>query len=134
MSRKRTRRRHAKRGRLGCRLTALLPLLVLLAFNASGSEPSPAFVARMTHAIYVAESGSKTSYPYGVKSIKTTSVEHARRITETSIRRGWQRWEAAGKPEAFIPFFAKRWCPPSVDPVGYRNWTNNVTKLMKGKL
>jgi hypothetical protein len=62
---------------------------------------------------------------YGVRSIKVKSEAQAKRVTETSVRNAWQRWQKAGRPGAFGDFFAARWCPVAADPVGNRNWRRN---------
>ncbi|MFA5377666.1 MAG: hypothetical protein WC455_18090 [Dehalococcoidia bacterium] len=31
-----------------------------------------------------------------------------------------------------VAAFARRWCPPSADPVGYRNFVRNVEKFLAG--
>jgi len=89
------------------------------------------YAERMADCVFKIEGGSKTRWPYGVKSVKVSGEAEARRVTINSINNGWKRWEAAGKPEPFTIHFARRWCPPSADPVGFRNWTNNITKMMK---
>lgn len=116
----------------------LIPLLLLLLLPLVSAAQSRDYVERMANAIYRAEGGTKTRYPYGVKSINPpanlkTRVElelWARRITINSIRNNWRRWEQAGKPGEFVPFMARRWCPPSADPIGHRNWVRNVSALI----
>lgn len=84
------------------------------------------YAERMADAIYKAEGGSKARSPYGVLSIPVRDELHARQITLNSIRNNWKRWEKAGKPGNFVDFMANRWCPPSADPIGNRNWKKNV--------
>ncbi|UOF78066.1 hypothetical protein [Caudoviricetes sp.] len=81
---------------------------------------------RLADAIYLAEGGDKTRYPYGVMSVKVKDKKEARKVCINSIQRNYQRWEKAGYPGTFIDFMADRWCPPSVDPIGNRNWKKNV--------
>lgn len=117
--------------RLGYKLSALVPLLVLFAcLNCSAAMPK-GFDAKMADAIWKAEGGHKTKWPYGVKSVKVSSVAEARRVTLVSVRNNWNRWERAGKPEPFVRFMARRWCPESADPVGHVNWIKNVGRSMK---
>src|SRR5512142_604639 len=82
--------------------------------------------ARIADAIWRAEGGSATRFPYGVVSIKTRSVAHARHICIVSIQNNWQRWEAAGRPGRFLDFMADRWCPAVSSPQGNRNWKRNM--------
>lgn len=118
--------------RLGYALQAIVAVLLLCAVQASATPPMPAgFEQRMADAIWIAEGGSKTRWPYGVKSVKVSSVAEARRVTVNSVRNNWVRWHAAGKPEPFVQFMARRWCPPSADPVGHRNWVKNVNYSLK---
>jgi hypothetical protein len=123
--------------RLGCKLTAFVPMLLLLALTANAAPPE-GFPAKMADAIYKAEGGTKACVPYGVLSIKPPASAKtpaelsawARRITLNSVNNNWRRWEAAGKPGTFVAFFADRWCPPSADPQGNRNWKRNVAFLL----
>lgn len=106
-------------------------IAVLLMVSSSHAAPPPGFAEKMADAIYIAEGGAKTRFPYGVKSIKTRNAAHARQITINSINNNWRRWEQAAKPGEFITFMATRWCPPSADPQGHKNWIKNVNRLMK---
>lgn len=109
-------------------LLAIISATVCL--NCSAAMPK-GFDAKMADAIYKAEGGNKTKWPYGVKSVKIASVAEARRVTLISVRNNWGRWERAGKPESFVKFMARRWCPESADPVGHVNWIKNVGKTIK---
>jgi hypothetical protein len=89
----------------------------------------------LSQAIYIAEGGPNTHYPYGVKSIKTRGQDHARMITLESIHLNWRRWTRAGRPggdnpDAFVVHMAARWCPVVSDPVGHSNWVRNVRILL----
>jgi hypothetical protein len=116
--------------RLGYKLAALVPVLLLLASLQVNAACPPGFPEKMADVIYKAEGGSKTKWPYGVKSVKVKDAAEARRVTINSVKNNWRRWEKAGKPGGFIPFMAARWCPVAADPVGNKNWTANVTRLM----
>jgi len=48
-----------------------------------------------------------------------------------TIVKNRRRWLRAGRPHDFITFLAHRYCPPSVDPVGHRNWIKNVRYFAK---
>lgn len=103
-------------------------LFLLIAFQSLAGYPPKGYAERLADAIYQAEGGSKTRYPYGVLSIQT---KDPRGVCLRSITNNWHRWEAAGKTNAFVDFMADRWCPKSADPQGNRNWKRNVRKLMK---
>ena len=67
---------------------------------------------------------------------KEFGIKHPRAWgTDLDTQAGWaaativknrQRWLRAGKPCDFINFLACRWCPPSADRVGHKNWKKNV--------
>lgn len=83
---------------------------------------------RLADAIYLAEGGSKTRYPYGIKSVKTNNP---RAVCLRTIRSALARWDGRGD---FIAFLGKTYCPPSADPDGHRNWVRNTRKLYARKI
>ena len=85
----------------------------------------------IVRAIYIAEGGEDTRFPYGVTSVKTKSKSHAKTICENTVRNSHTKWVKLGKRGDFIQFLGSTYCPPSVDPVGHRNWVKNVTLLIK---
>ena len=86
---------------------------------------------RIADAIYRVEGGAKAKVPYGILSIPVKNEAHARRICLNTIRNNHKRWIAAGKPGDYLDFLADRYCPPSADPVGNRNWKRNIKQLTK---
>ena len=78
---------------------------------------------RLADAIYIAEGGAKTRYPFGIKSIKTTGYEQARRICLRTIANSYSRWSGKGR---FIDHLASTYCPVKVDRQGNANWRRNV--------
>jgi hypothetical protein len=101
-------------------------------------------VNRIADAIFRAEGGVRTTHPYGVKLV----TDHPRHVCINTINHAWRDFEgdtrnkerfareAFDRPELpgivslpFIQFLGKRYCPPSVDGRGYRNWTNNVWRI-----
>ena len=89
------------------------------------------YAETLADAIFKSEGSHKARVPYGVLSIPVRGEAHARLITLNSIRNNWARWLKAGKPGDFVSFMAKRWCPPSVDPTGHRNWVRNVKAYLR---
>lgn len=83
---------------------------------------------KLADAIYLAEGGKKARVPYGVLSVKVKNEADARRICLNSIRNNQRRFGKVSDAE-FIRLMADRWCPPSVDPAGNRNWKRNVSAL-----
>jgi hypothetical protein len=120
----------------------VLALLCSASLCLGGQHPNP---ERLADAIYRAEGGAKAKVPYGVLSIRPPAHVQtraqleawARQITLNSIRNNWNRWQALDpRPstldhDGFIDFMADRWCPPSADPIGNRNWKKNVKALTK---
>lgn len=96
--------------------------------------PDPT-VNKIVDSIYKLEGGDKTRYPYGIKSIpiKGDTAEarraYARRICRNTVVNNWRRWEDAGGTGSYFVFLATRYCPPSADPVGHKNWINNIRKI-----
>lgn len=106
-------------------------VILILAAQSAFAQLTPAQTEQFAQAIYRVEGGSRTKYPFGVKSIDTGGdYAKAKRITEVSIRNNYARWIKAGKPVSFIKFMALRWCTPSADPTGHTNWVLNMSKLI----
>lgn len=108
-------------------------LLLILSLIA-GCQPAPALGwddEQLAQAIYLAEGGKMTKYPYGIKSIDTHGDEKlAKRICLNTIRNSRKRWEKAGMPGDEIHFLALRYCPPSAHLLN-RNWEKNVRSLLE---
>lgn len=79
--------------------------------------------------IYIIEGGAKTKWPYGIKSVKVKDKFEARRVCINTVKRSYVRWEKSGKKGSFIKFLADRYCPPSCDKIGNKNWIDNMRKL-----
>lgn len=79
-------------------------------------------------AIYQIEGGARARVPYGILSVKVRDKAHARRLCIQTIENNRKRWEKAGKPGEYLDFLADRYCPPSADAVGNRNWKRNIRK------
>ena len=79
----------------------------------------------IANAIYIAEGGKHTNYPYGIKSIHTT---HYRRTCELTIIHNYQTWNGRGD---FIVYLADHYCPAEIDFIGHKNWINNVKYYIK---
>lgn len=86
---------------------------------------TPAIESSLANAIYIAEGGVKTKYPYGIKSVHTTNP---RQVCITTIEHTYKLWT---RKTNFIDFLADTYCPVSCDPVGNLNWKRNIRKLIK---
>jgi hypothetical protein len=82
-------------------------------------------------AIYRLEGGPKAKAPYGILSVKVRDKAHARQVCMATIRNSRTRWLKAGRPGDELDYLADRYCPPSADLVGNRNWKRNIHKLTK---
>ena len=87
---------------------------------------------RIVAAIYQVEGGSKARVPYGILSVRVASREEARRVCYRTVQNNHTRWLKAGRPGSFLHYLANRYCPPSADPRGNRNWKANIGALVKG--
>lgn len=84
----------------------------------------PINFSRLADAIFHAEGGWKTNYPYGIKiKNKRFTERKARQLCWTTISNRYSSWDGHGE---FIKYLATRYCPPSVDPTGHVNWIKNV--------
>ena len=83
----------------------------------------------MADAMYKAEGGDKTKFPYGVMAVKVKDIDEARRVAINTARNNFKRWKAAGQPGTYLEFMADRYTPPTADPVGNYNWKVNVPEI-----
>lgn len=90
---------------------------------------------RLVDAIFPSEGGEKTQHPYGIKSVKVSGKEEARRVALNTVRNNFKRWQDAGgkwkdgKPVTYFEFLARRFVPPEADPKGHTNWLINVPSI-----
>lgn len=105
-------------------------ILLLTALSAQASLPLPV-ANRYVQAIYVAEGRSTAKVPYGILSVRVKNAAEARAVCFRTIQNTHNRWLDAGRPGDFIAFLGSRYCPPSVDLVGHRNWVRNVRKGLR---
>lgn len=84
------------------------------------------------NAIWMAEGGNKTKYPYGIKSMECENAKQCRRICETTVRRNRKRYKQYGHREhdRFISFLAERFAPTrnvsGQEAKLNKNWRKNV--------
>jgi hypothetical protein len=88
---------------------------------------------RLVDAIFPSEGGAdKTKHVYGIKSVKVKDRQEARRVALNTVRNNFKRWQDAGgkwkdgQPVTYFEYLARTFVPPSVDPVGHKNWLINV--------
>lgn len=101
-------------------------LLALVAAAAGHARLPEAAANQIVDAIYRAEGGSRAKVPYGILSVRVSTLEDARAVCYTTVQRNHDRWLKAGRPGEYLDFLADRYCPPSADAVGNKNWKRNV--------
>ena len=111
----------------------------IVALLLNGCTPCPAGeivkpdFERLSRAIYFAEGGAATRYPYGILShYKTTTPKQA---CLNTIAHQWRNYVAAGQRGDFVDFLSKTYAPLNAknDPTGLNlNWAANVKSLMRG--
>lgn len=94
-------------------------LLLVLTVSSAQARLPEAQAWRYVDAIRVAEGNPN----YGVLTVKTRDP---RRVCYNTVQNTHDRWIKAGRPGDYLTFLARRYCPPSVDPVGHANWQRNV--------
>jgi len=92
-----------------------------------GELPEP---SRFADAIYRIEGAGRAKVPFGILSVPVRSFDHARSLCEATVARQWVRWSQAGRRECYLVSLANRYCPPSHDPVGNRNWLRNICNAL----
>ena len=83
---------------------------------------------RIVNAIYKAEGGNRTKYPYGIKSVSCDSVTECRRICLNTVKNNVDRWMTArelGDNRDYLTFLWHRYCPPQANELN-SNWLKNV--------
>jgi len=89
-------------------------------------------VNQLADAIYLAEGGAKTRFPYGIKSIPCEDEEQCRRYCKNTIRNNVRRWRAAiskGDKRDYLTFLWHRYCPPKAHTLNV-NWKRNVSAFL----
>ena len=84
----------------------------------SSCNPKPGFGAKYTNqeycqAIYMAEGGEKSEYPFGIRSVRCEGYEECKRICENTVQNNRQRFREYGhqKYASFIEFLGSRYAP-----------------------
>jgi len=111
-------------------MKTLLILTALLSVANPCYASSPEYFNKVVDAIYKAEGGSKAQYAYGIRSVRYSSKEEARRICYNTVRNNYTRWLKSGQRVSYLEFLASKYCPIGAanDPKGLnRHWLKNVT-------
>ena len=111
---------------------AMVIAMVTVVISRAALALSEKDASALADVIYRVEGGDRARVPYGILGVKVRSRAHAREICLRTI---WHAWRDCPEPksrERFIRFLGNRYCPPSADPVGNRNWIRNVILISSG--
>ena len=102
-----------------------------------GDLPPPAIIRQIptintnaiADAIYVAEGGKKTRFPYGISAkksgIQTKDEADARKICINTIGHAYNDWKAKNSKGDFIDFLSLRYCPEN-----HIHWAKMIKSIM----
>jgi hypothetical protein len=82
----------------------------------------------LADAIYLAEGGANTRHPYGIMA----HYEHTtpRQACINTILSTERLHHVEKIDKYFIYLLADKYCPPSCDPQGNKNWKVNVVRIL----
>ncbi len=101
---------------------------ILFSFGANTNILSDLEINKIVNSIYTIEGGSKTKYPYGIKSIKTNNP---RQICVNTVVNNTIRFKNQSKYTNYFEFLGSRYCPVEGDTTGLnKNWVGNLQKLL----
>ena len=90
---------------------------------------------RIASAIYHAEGGARTRYPFGILNKSCEGYAQCRYMCREIVRVHWLRWQRAGNPGDFLSYLQSRYAPTvnaTNDPHGLNsNWKRNVSYYME---
>ena len=110
----------------------LFMIALFLNIGANKAHAAQIDANKIVNAIYIVEGGEKAKVPYGILSVKVRNKEHARQICLNTVNNTYVRWVNSGQKGSFIEYLACRYCPPSSDPIGHKNWVKNMKFYLKG--
>lgn len=119
-------------------LIILLAIILLLVLIRKG-EPAdfvpdtPEKVEALVMAIYQAEGGTKTNFPFGIKSISCENYTECKRICRNTVQNNLKRWQKAvdeGYMFDYLTFLHHRYCPPKLNKLNL-NWKKNVVYFLR---
>ena len=90
-------------------------------------------IERLVKAIWVAEGGHKTNYPYGIKSVKCAKGENGgcKAVAVRTVKNNVKRWKKAVKVDGYkgdyLQFLWERFCPPTAHALN-KHWRKNVER------
>ena len=109
-------------------ITLLIALCICLFFGVKSCRAEVVDVEKLATAIYYAEGGANTRFPYGILTkYKTTTPKQA---CINTINHALKDWNGQGD---FIEFLGSRYCPVNCDNDNGTNkyWVGNVKRLLR---
>jgi len=85
-------------------------------------------VDALADAIYTAEGGKDTKWPYGIKQHYVTTTP--RQACINTIIHAERTYKVVEIDRHFIYLLADIYCPPKVDLVGNQRWKVNVVRIL----
>lgn len=111
---------------------AIIMLSIVLMAKKSHGEvfipDTPEKSERLVMAIYKAEGGEKTKYPFGIKSVSCEGYEECKKICHNTVRNNIKRWKDSinkGDDRDYLTFLWHRYAPPKSHKLN-KNWKKNV--------
>jgi hypothetical protein len=109
-----------------------LAVLLLTIYVASADNRN---FERIADAIFLAEGGNKTRFPYGVRIWDLERAQWRPSLTPRAeclaiIRRQHDCWAGKDRPGDFINFLARVYCPVTDSDQGQQNWIRNVKHFL----
>ena len=118
-------------------LGVMVILMVIGRWQGRGAGTTPdtaGSLGRMADAIYWAEGGANTRFPYGVKLYRNgvaVAAERPREMCLLILEARWREWFGKGTGKTFTEFVAGTYCPVAADPAGHKNWIDNVNYFIR---
>jgi len=120
---------------------AFLISMIFIVFEVGKAWPNtfvpdtPERVESLVMAIYKAEGGKGTRYPFGIKSVSCRGYEGCKRVCENTVRNNIKRWKksvAEGDKRDYLTFLWHRYCPPNLH-ASNAHWKKNVLYFLGEK-
>jgi len=111
--------------------TITIFLILLTACTAYANNFVPRTLSQqnaLADAIYKAEGGKETRYPFGIRSVRCSGYEDCRVVCLNTIKNNIKRWEKSvnqGDDRDYLTFLWHRYAPPKSHHLN-NHWLTNV--------
>ena len=85
---------------------------------------------KLVDAVYIAEGGKNTRFPYGIKSVKCSGEIDCRKAALNTVKNNWARWQTSGKTKTYLVFLRDRYAPLADSQLNVA-WLENVTYFLE---